>query len=238
MTRCPTCSHENDDFATVCSQCRGFLQNRVPNLNFFETSWGILESPRTTFRTIALAEHKNYSLFLYCCLGMGIAFTVFYYGKFGVFFESLLDLIPWALGGGVVFGLVMAIPLSLSVHGIARAMGSRMKFRNSYALIAYASVPVLLSLILVLPIELMTFGMYLFTSNPHPAVIKPVSFYVLFGFDAAMGIWSSFLAIVGTSVVHRFSFMKSLVPVGCAVAILFGVLLVGVPFLQNLLQTE
>ena len=238
MARCPTCSHENDDFATICGNCKGFLQNRVANLNFFETSWGILESPRPTFRIITLAEHKNYSLLLFSFLGIAASFSIFFFQKLGLFFESLVDLIPWAVSGGVAFGFVMAFPLSLTLHGAARMMGSRMKLRHSYALIAYSCVPVLLSLVLVLPIELMTFGMYLFTSNPHPAVIKPVSYYVLIGFDTLLALWAVVLATIGTSVVHRFSLVKSVVPIACLLAVLSGAIFTGGPLLARILQAE
>ena len=49
----------------------------------------------------------------------------------------------------------------------------------------------------------MTFGMYLFTSNPDPYVIKPVSYIMLIGFDILMGGWTVVLSVIGTSVVHR-----------------------------------
>ena len=103
MLRCPTCAFENDDFATTCVQCKSFLQNRVPNLNLFETAWGILESPRPTFRKVTLAEHKNYSLFLYSGFGVAVAFAMFWYARLGMQFSSLLDLIPAAIGIGVYF---------------------------------------------------------------------------------------------------------------------------------------
>ena len=203
MLRCPTCAFENDDFATTCVQCKSFLQNRVPNLNLFETAWGILESPRPTFRKVTLAEHKNYSLFLYTGFGVAVAFTMFWYARLGMQFSSLLDLIPVAVGIGVILGLVGAPLLALLVHGLARALGSTSKFRNSFGYIAYSMVPVVISLAIVLPLELMTFGMYLFTSNPDPYVIKPVSYIMLIGFDILMGGWTVVLSVIGTSVVHR-----------------------------------
>ena len=60
-----------------------------------------------------------------------------------------------------------------------------------------------------LPIELLTFGMYLFTSNPHPYVIKPVSFLLLMGFDTLMAGWAITLAVIGMTVVYRFSVLKA-----------------------------
>lgn len=220
MIRCPTCAQENDEFATVCSNCRAFLQNRVPNLNLFETSWGILESPRSTFRTIALAEHKNYAFFLYCGFGVAVAFLFFWLLKLGVFFDTLMDLLPIAFGGGTILGALCAFVIPLAFHGIVRALGTRRRLRQTYGMLAYSLVPVVLSVIVLLPIELMTFGMYLFTSNPDPAVIKPGSWYALASLDTICAVWTIALAIRGTRVVHGFGIPKALAAV--AVVLLAG----------------
>lgn len=209
MLKCPSCSFDNDDFATICVQCKGYLQNRVPNLNFFETAWGILESPKGTFRTITLAEHKNYVFLLFVCFGVAISFTTFWYLELGNLFDSLLFMIPWALGGGAVGGLVITPVLSIFVHAVGRVLGSNQTFRNSNALLAYSLVPIAISLLLILPIELLTFGMYLFTSNPHPYVIKPVSYVLLVGFDVLMTLWTIVLVVIGMTVVYRFSVWKA-----------------------------
>lgn len=235
MVQCPACTFENDEFATICSNCRAFLQNRVPNLNFFDTSWGILESPFKTFRIIAIAEHKNYAFFLFCCMGVALSFTAAWYLKLGAFFETLLDLIPFLVGLGVVLGALFALVLPFVHHRITKVLGARAKVRQSYGVLAYSFVPVLLSLILVLPIELLTFGMYMFTSNPHPAVIKPVSYYVLVGFDVLLGGWALILAVLGTRVVLRVSVMRSSLAAVILLMVVVGILAAGTPGLLALI---
>ncbi|MEX2117112.1 MAG: Yip1 family protein [Bacteroidota bacterium] len=235
MIRCPACSFENDEFATICSKCRAFLQNRIPNLNFFDTSWGILESPFKTFKTIGIAEHKNYALFLFCCFGIAISFTAAWFLKLGVFFETLLDLIPFTFGLGVILGGVFAIVLPVVHQKVTKVMGATSHVRQSYGVLAYSFVPILLSLILVLPIELLTFGMYMFTSNPHPAVIKPVSYYVLLGFDILLGTWAVVLAVTGTRVVQRVSVIRSVFAITVLLGILVAALAAGAPGLIALL---
>lgn len=222
MLTCPSCSFDNDEFAIVCVRCKGFLQNRVPNLNLFETAWGIIESPKATFRKITLAEHKNYVTMLFAFFGVAVSFTTFWYLELGRFFDSLLFLVPWALGAGVLAGLILGPLLSLVVHLASRGFGSTQKFRNTNALVAYAFVPIALSLVLVLPIELLTFGMYLFTSNPHPYVIKPVSFVILAGFDVIMSLWSITLVVLGERIVHSFSAARAIQAVGVALLIVVG----------------
>lgn len=213
MIRCPVCSHENDDFAITCTQCKGFLQNRVPNLNFFETVWGILESPRKTFRTIALAEHKNYSLVLFSLFGISLSFTLIWYLKLGERFTTLLDLIITALLIGPGVGLAACALILLPFVLFVRLMGGKATVRTSLGMLAYSLTPIVLSLFFVLPIELLTFGMYLFTSNPHPYVLKPVSYVVLVGFDAVVVVWSMVLMVVGGVVTHGLSLVKSIATV-------------------------
>lgn len=227
MVPCPACAALNDEFATVCVNCRAFLQNRVPNLNFFDTTWGILESPRRTFRTIAIAEHKNYALFLFAAFGVALAFTAAWYLRLGRFFETLLDLIPMTIAAGTIAGLVLALVLPLVHRVVTKYLGGTAHVRQSLGVLAYACVPVVLSLIIVLPIELLTFGMYLFTSNPHPAVIKPVSYYALVAFDTILGFWTLLLAVVGTRVVHRISGVRSIVAVIVVLIAVIGVFAAG-----------
>lgn len=222
MIRCPVCSHENDDYATTCVQCKGFLQNRVPNLNFFETAWGILESPRKTFRTIALAEHKNYAFVLFSLFGISLSFTLIWYFKLGERFTTLLDLITTALLLGPVVGLAACALIVLPFFLFARWMGGRSSVRTALGMLAYSLTPIVLSLFLVLPIELLTFGMYLFTSNPHPYVLKPVSYVMLVGFDAMLTAWSLLLVVVGGMVVHGLTLLKSFVATALTLALVSG----------------
>lgn len=236
MTRCPSCAHENDEYATVCSNCRAFLQNRVPNLNLFETSWGILESPRTTFRTIALAEHKNYAFLLFCGFGVAVSFAIFWYLRLGVYFDTLMQLLPFAFMTGLVLGPLSAVFLTLLHHGVVRMLGSPRKMKQTYAMLAYACVPVVLSMLILLPIELMTFGMFLFTANPNPAVIKPASFYILISLDALCALWTIILAVKGTRIVHSFTVPRAILAVGIVLAMLLGTFFLGADWIPVLLE--
>ena len=225
MINCTVCLAENDDFAVTCTTCKAFLQNRVPNLDLFDIGWKVLEAPRQAFRTITLAEHKNYALFLFTLFGVSISFTGFWYLQLGPRFMSLIDLIPAAVGVGIVFGFVASLVLTGIYHAFAKILGGATGFRTSLGILGYSVTPITLSLFFVLPIELLTFGMYLFTSNPHPYTIKPVSYVLLVGFDAAVSVWSLVLAVIGTRVAHRISYMKSTIVVIATLGIFFGGLL-------------
>jgi len=223
MITCPVCHSENDSYATVCLNCKGYLQNRVPNLNLFETMWEVVESPRRAFHTITLAEHKNYSIFLFVLFGISLSFTSFWYLRIGNRFETLFELIFWALGVGVAIGIGLLLILPPIYHLGAKLMGGKTGYRSSVGLLSYSMVPVVVSLFFVLPVELLTFGMYLFTANPHPHTIKPVSYIALVGFDAAVSLWSIILAVLATAEGHQLSKFKALVVVFLTLTTLGGV---------------
>lgn len=237
MVQCPVCKTQNDDFATTCIQCHSYIQNRIPNLDFFDMAWRVIETPRKAFHTISLAEHKNYSLFLFSLFGISITFTAFWFFKLGDRFGNLLDLIIWALLAGAVLGLVVA-PITGGLHFLlTKLFKGKAGFRNSFGVMAYSLIPVVVSLILILPIELLTFGMYLFTSNPHPFTIKPVSYVILLGFDGVVGFWSVLLAILGTRVSQRLSIALSTAVVALILAMLGGLFFFGGRELQGVLWT-
>ncbi len=227
MITCPVCSLENDEFAVTCGRCKGFLQNRIANLDLFETAWKILESPRVAFRHIALADHKNFSLVLFGIFGISLSFTGAWYFKLGGRFDTLLDLIIQALLAGPVLGLAAGVVIAPTFHFLAKAIGGKAGFRTSFGLLAYSLTPIVLSLVLVLPVELLTFGMFLFTSNPHPFVLKPVSYVMLVGFDALMSFWTIALTVVGGMIAHGLSFLRSMVVVSLTLAVLGGVVVLA-----------
>jgi hypothetical protein len=135
-------------------------------------------------------------------------------------------LIPAAVGIGVALGLVSAVVVTGVYHLIAKAMGGMTGFKGSFGVLGYSMTPIGFSLVFILPIELMTFGMYLFTGNPHPYVIKPVSYVLLLGFDALIAVWTLALAVVGTRVGHQLSIFKSLI----VVFVTFGLFIGGMLF--------
>jgi hypothetical protein len=225
MLRCPVCQFENDEFAVLCGRCKAFLQNRIPNLDLFDTAWGILEKPRSTFRQIAVADHKNFSFFLFGLFGISLSFAGLWYFRLGDRFSNLLDLIIKGLLAGPILGLAICIPLVVVFHLASIIVGGKAALRTSLGLIAYSLTPVALSLFFVLPIELLTFGMYLFTSNPHPYIVKPLSYVVLVGLDGVVSLWSILLVVVGGTIAHGLPVVRS-VAVVVVTVVVFGVALV------------
>jgi hypothetical protein len=188
--------------------------------------WKVIEEPREAFRLIILAEHKNYAFFLYALFGICVAFAGFGYFRIGDRFENVLPLIFWALLLGLPLGVALC-PIVSSFHWIlSKTFGGKASFRASLGITSYALTPIIISLVLVSPIELMTFGIYLFTFNPHPISIKPTSYIVLIGLDISMILWTYILSIFGTKVGIQVSLWKSVL----IVSILYGLVFSGFLF--------
>lgn len=223
MILCSVCKTENDIYATICKNCGSFLQNRIPNLDLFNTIWRVIENPQKAFRLIMLAEHKNYSLFLYVLCGISAVFSGFWFFKIGDRFENLPVLIIWALLIGILLGGVLC-PIISSFHWIlSKLISGKATFRTSVGITSYALMPFIISLLFLLPIELMTFGMYLFTFNPHPIAIKPVSYVVFIALNALMILWALILLTIGTKVGNQITLWKSAI----IVIIMCGLIISG-----------
>lgn len=210
MISCPVCANPNDDLRTVCVQCGSFLQDRIPNLDFFSTLWQLVESPKDAFHKIIKAEHKNYVLFLMLFLGIGVSFTLLWARHAGNEFDNLIYLLLL----GYVLGIGIALPvgglMAVMVHLLLKLFGGRGVMKNTYAVFGWSLIPIMLSVSIILPIELASIGLRLFSTNPSPMEIKPVVYIVLMFFDVFTVLWSINLARVGLSIAHNISAWKTL----------------------------
>jgi hypothetical protein len=210
MIKCSICDTENDDFATVCTSCKSYIQSKVDTLNLFATMWQLMESPREAFRRIVLSHHKNYVILLSCLVGTALAYAIFWFKNLGPLFSNLLTLVGSGLLAGPLLGAGFALLASVVLLRTARIFGGRLNLKNTYAVVVYACFPVVLSLVFVFPVEIAIFGQDFFGKNPPPLVINPVVYIVLIGFDVLSVVWSWLLLIEGTRVANGFSRGKTI----------------------------
>jgi len=197
MITCSVCNKENHHLAINCSSCGGYLQNRVDNLDLFLTAWNVLEKPKKAFYTIAVAKHKNYGLILAAIAGIALTFFIFWIIKAGEYTNSLLNFLAAGFTVGPLFGILSVSIISLIVIIVSRITGKKIKYRNVFAIIAYAQIPIIISAILILPIEIMSFGLFFFTANPSPNQLKPFSYTMLLGLDGIFLFWTLVLLYIG-----------------------------------------
>jgi hypothetical protein len=202
MLACPLCGAQNNDFAVVCCNCKGWLQSKVNALDLFSTVWGLIENPSFTFRQIARARHKNYSLLLASLFGISLMFGLFRLWHVGDNVSEFHLIFVAAIAPGPLVGFVWIAAVTWMTSLISKPRGERAAFRDAFAAISYATVPLIFLLWAVLPVELAIFGKDLFGTNPSPAVIKPGIFRALLGLNAAGLVWFLFLLGQSISAVH------------------------------------
>jgi len=210
MITCPICGASNEDYSFRCTRCHSYLQNRVPNIDLFSTLWGLIEHPNASFHTIAVAEHKNYSILLFSLLGIILTFSTFAFLRLGNSFDNLINLLSVIILRGIITGIALSIILSLLHALLAKFSIRRTTLRNALALLAFAFAPYCLISLILMPIKLQAFGMYYFTSNPPPAILNPLLYYILQFFDGASFGWSFYLAIIGSKITYQISITRSI----------------------------
>jgi hypothetical protein len=227
MIICTVCHTENDIYSTICTKCGSYLQDKVPNLDLFATIGKVIENPKEAFKLISLSEHKNYSILLFSLLGLYLIFKLLWLFQAGDKFGNLFVLIFMAILMGFPLGLLLS-PITTIFHWIlSKIFGDKSSLRNSLGILSYSMVPLLISLVTIVPIQLMTFGLYFFTFNPHPMTIKPELYLVIMGIEAGLIIWSFILAVIGTIVGAQISLWKSIVIIFILYITIYGCLVIG-----------
>jgi len=227
MLLCPVCGKENDDLAVVCVSCKGYLQTKVDTLDLFHTSWGLLETPRTTMHRIAISRHKNYTIFLTALFGIAFAVTILWFGNFGRVLGGLGGVLLVAVLGGPILGLISVLLMSIVLRIASKILGGHSSMRETFAVVAYATVPIVWSLVLVFPVELAVFGGYFFDSNPPPQVINPIAYLLLLTLDSIAVFWSWILLVYAVRVAHRLSVPRALFS-ALSIPVLTALLAVGI----------
>ena len=222
MNTCPVCSTKNHHLNVTCSACGGYVQGRVDNLDLFSTIWRLIENPRRMFLSISLARYKNYSTIVPAIAGIGLVFMLFWFIKAGDYTPSALNLLAGATVLGPAVGVVTLLVLAGGVFLFLTLARVTVRFRNLYAVLAYAFVPVMLSVFFILPLVIFSFGRYFFSMNPPPWLIKPVSYYVFLGLGAVIVGWTLTLLYTGMRVLLDCRWKTAAGIVSGIAAFLFG----------------
>jgi len=229
MILCPVCGKGNGDLEVTCLSCHSYLQAKVDALDLFATVWGVIESPLRTFKRIALATHKNYTLILASLFGISWTFMALRVTDAGLFLPNLFLLILIGVLGGPLFGIFALIIAGAIGLWLGARLGGGGAFRNAVALTSYAGIPVVLSPLFVLPIEIGIFGLSLFGLPPSPWELKPAISFVLSGLNLGLLIWFGALLTAGLSVALGLKTRRALV-----VALLLACCLGSLLFLPGL----
>ena len=126
----------------------------------------------------------------------------------------------WVIAAGGVQGLFDYWIAGGAVFAGLSAFGDAGRYRNARHLVAYASVPVILSLLVVWPIRLALFGGDVFRSGGSDDGVLAWALDVA---DAALLVWAAGLVLVGIRVVHEWDWRRSVYAYVLAVCVVAAI---------------
>jgi hypothetical protein len=121
--------------------------------------------------------------------------------------RDAVDLVVWAFLAGGITGAFAYFVLGAILHVVARRLGSQGSYRRARHVVAFAAVPVALSLLLW-PVKLALYGEALFRTGGADAGRGGDAFDVL---ALAFFLWGTLLLAVGVRSVHGWAWPRALV---------------------------
>jgi len=134
-----------------------------------------------------------------------------------------LQVAIWAFIAGSLSGVFGYFALGALLHGAARLLGSQGSYRRNRQIVAFAVVPVALSLV-IWPVKLAMYGEDVFRTGGRDA---GTGSHVFAGLELSFVAWSTILLVVGVRAVHGWTWAR---------AVAASVLVVAVPLTAALLS--
>ena len=195
---CEHCGNENSFYQLNCTKCKSFLRARIVNIDFWDTLWKLFYSPIKTAENIIQAENKNFVVTV--ALLAAVKFTLLSLILMNATrsdINSSFSFIQGFVFGGVPL-LVLVSIFTIIITLINKKNGIRGRVKDGLAVYFYSFSPMVLSLLILTPIQFALFGGYWFTFNPSPFLMKPRAATVMYILEALMFIWSALLFITST----------------------------------------
>jgi hypothetical protein len=173
----------------------------------------VLQSPRAVFVALrdesaeAVSDRSEQVLMLVWVAGIAYALATPTAG-------SLLDdsdydgllIAVWAFIAGGIVGTAAYWAFGLLLQLSVRLLGSQGSYRRMRHVLAFASAPIVLSLLL-LPVRLALYGEDIFRSGGSDAVGHGA--WIFGGVDAALAAWALVLLAIGLRAVHGWSRLRA-----------------------------
>jgi hypothetical protein len=123
----------------------------------------------------------------------------------------------WTFVFGGIYGAAGYFLLGLALLFGARVFGSLGGFRRERHIVAFAAVPLALSLFVVLPLRLALYGGDVFRTG---GADEGTGEAMLLGLQLGFGLWSLVLLVLGVSVVHGWDGLRATATVAAGAALL------------------
>jgi hypothetical protein len=111
----------------------------------------------------------------------------------------------WAFIAGSLYGMFGYFAFGALLHGGAKALGSQGSYRRARHVVAFAAVPIALSLVLW-PLKLAVYGESLFRTggSDHGAGVRAFD-----GLEIGFLLWAAVLLLIGARAVHGWTWARA-----------------------------
>ncbi len=117
----------------------------------------------------------------------------------------------WAVIAGGIYGIAGYFIIGGALYLGARGLGSLGSFRRARQIVAFALVPLVLSLVVIWPVRLAVYGSDVFRSGGADTGAGDKVFEAL---EIGFALWSAALVLVGVRTVHGWTWWRSLGALG------------------------
>ena len=131
-------------------------------------------------------------------------------------YDALVMLVETIIAGAFV-GLQNYWLGGLALHGGARGLEAKTSYRQARHIIGFASIPLILALVLVWPVEIAVYGSDLFRTG---GADNGPGRWVFHGLWLLAAAWTLWLAVLGVRTVNGWGWLRSLAATALAVVVL------------------
>ena len=178
------------------------------DIEIFTKIW---TSPRQVFKFINDNQYGKYVAVLLMLMGISKAFDKAISKHMGDT-TSFWEIIAFCVLGGAIFGWISYCIYAALVSWTGRWLKAEGNTQSILRALAYASIPAAVGVVLfILPIVI--YGKEVFKSDGNlesADILSNVFVYGSIFLQLALGIWSIFLTVIGTSEVQKLSIGKSI----------------------------
>ncbi|NNG27794.1 MAG: hypothetical protein HKM87_09735 [Ignavibacteriaceae bacterium] len=225
---CPNCSSENPYYKFTCSNCNSFIRDRISNLDLWNITGKLIESPVTAFRQIIYSDHKNYILFILFFVVIKFLIDARFISLLTIGRFTTITSLPVSFLLILLSLTVLLFSFTFIFTRINSSSGFSTRFKDIFSLLTYSQLPHVFGLAVLFPIELIIFGDYIFSLNPSPFAIKELIAYTLLSVEVLLILWSVFLSVTAFYV-HFHKVIPALVS-----ALMFNGLLILLLYLSSI----
>jgi len=192
---CKNCQAENPFYELTCKSCKGFLRERIFNIDLWKVLSLLIESPVKGFKTIIFSEHKNFTFLILILASGKFAMDLLFFSVLHNFRYPVV-IVNFPVVSIMVFIVVCLLTFSFSIllFYLGNQIGISTRIKDNFSILTYSFIPHVFALIILFPIEVIIFGGNLFSANPSPFDLKPGIAYTLLVFELLIILWGIFLA--------------------------------------------